>query len=290
MLQKGWIASAVLVCVIAIFTAFAAGSQPKPVLIGDFAQYLFPAILTIYLLAVLYNARVIIKLLASFLLGRRELEAGRGKSWMAIIGYVIGTILIIVLIRSAAMQRIIGAVATAVAATAAALRMGQGSPLPAGVSSTNPYLYYYIELVFGAILLVSFVLLIGGLHTAYGWAREERAPVNAAVARQEALTVVQRAAEDLRLARDYRETILNCYRQMCHVLSLHGFQIRLHETASEFSNSVSGKLGLGGDSVRYLTFLFEEARYSDHRIDDTKRAKALNQLESLEHLLGGVSS
>jgi uncharacterized membrane protein len=274
--------------VIVIFTAFAAGSQPKPLLIGDFAQYIFPALLTISLLVILYNARLIIEIIAAFLLGRRETEGARGKSWAVLIGYVIATILIIVLLRSAAMQGIVSAVQTIVAATSA-LKIGQGSPL-AGASSPNPYLYYYIVLVFGAIVLASFALAIGGLHKAYRWAREERAPLTTETVTREALMVVQKAARDLRLAGDYRETILNCYRQMCHVLSLHGFQIRLHDTASEFSNSVSSKLRLGGDSVRYLTFLFEEARYSDHQIDDTKRAKALNQLESLEHLLGDASS
>jgi hypothetical protein len=287
--QHGWIASAVLVCLIAIFTAFAAGSEPKPVLIGDFAQYIIPTLLTICLLVVLYNARVIIQAIAASLLRRRELEAATGKSWMAVLGYVIGIILIIVLIRSVAMQRIIGAVQAAIVATSAALRIG-GSSLPAGVSSPSLYLYYYIVLVFGAIVLVSFGLLIGGLRTAYSWAREERALPSIETVRQEALMVVQRATKNLRFAGDYRETILNCYRQMCHALSRHGFQIELSETASEFSNSVSSKLGLGGDSVRYLTFLFEEARYSDHQIDDTKRANALNQLESLEHILGEPSS
>jgi hypothetical protein len=289
MLQKGWIASVVLVCVIAIFTAFAAGSQPKPVLIGDFAQYIFPALLTICLLVVLYNARVIIEVLASSILGRREQQGARGKSWAVLIGYVITTILIIVLFRSLAMQRMIGALEAAVVSGAAALRIVQVPSLTA-VSSPNLYLYYYIVLVFAALVLVSFALLIGGLHQAYSWAREEYAPPTTETVRREARMVVQRAARDLRLAGDYRETILNCYRQMCHVLSLHGFQIRLHDTASEFSNSVSTKLGLGGDSVRYLTFLFEEARYSDHQIDNTKRAKALNQLESLEHLLGDAGS
>ena len=289
MLQKGWIASAVLVCVIAIFTAFAAGSQPKPVLIGDFAQYIFPALLTICLLVLLYNARDIIEVLASSILGRREPQGSRGKSWAVLIGYVIAMLLIVLLFRSLAMQRMIGALAAAVVATAAALRVAQMQPLTAA-SSPNVYLYYYIVLAFAALVLVSFALLFGGLHKAYSWAREARAPPTTETVRREARMVVQRAARDLRLTGDYRETILNCYRQMCRVLSLHGFQIRLHETASEFSNTVSSKLGLGGDSVRYLTFLFEEARYSDHQIDNTKRAKALNQLESLEHLLGDGSS
>jgi hypothetical protein len=288
MLQKGLIVSGILVCVIVVFTALAAGSQPKPILIGDFAQYIFPALLTISLLMVVYYARIIIYAIASFLLGRRETQGTGGKSWAVLIGYLIATITIILVIRSAAMQRLIGAVETAAAFTSAALRLGQLSPLTA--ASPNPYLFYYVLLVFIAIVLVSFALIFAGLHKAYSWAREERAPLPKDAIRRDALVVVQRAARDLKLAGDYRETILNCYRQMCHVLSLHGFQIKLYETASEFSSAVSSKLGLGGDSVKSLTFLFEEARYSDHQLDGTKRAKALDQLQSLEHLLGNSSS
>jgi hypothetical protein len=77
---------------------------------------------------------------------------------------------------------------------------------------------------------------------------------------------------------------------MCRVLSLHGFRTEFYETASEFSRSIADKLGLGGESVRGLTLLFEEARYSDHQINKAKRAEALNQLESLERSLANVSS
>jgi hypothetical protein len=286
--QKGWIESAALLCVIAAFTVLAAGSQPEPVLIGAFAQYLLPALLTIYLLVVLYNARAIINILASFLLRKRKEEVSRPSSWLAVIGYAIGTSLIILLIRTGAFQKVLGAVENSVAAVSA-LRLQQGLSSQIGLSSTNPYLLDYAILVFSAIILVSLTLIIGALHTAYSWTREGNTPVGVDRARQETLKVVQRATRDLRMSDDYGETILNCYRQMCSVLSIHGFGIASHETATEFSNSVSGKLGLGGESMRGLTFLFEEARYSNHLIDGKKRAMALSQLESIERSLGSVS-
>ena len=275
-----------LLCVIVIFTILTAGYQPKPVLIGRFAEFLIPALLTIYLFILLYSARIIMDVLASFLLGNRQQGAPRGNSWAVLIGYAIGAVLIVLLIRSMAMQSIMGAVEAAVTSTASFLKIGQGEQVKSAVSAVSPYLFYYIAIVFGAIVLISFVLLLGGVRTAYRWTREERSTMNPDALRRETLEVVQRAARELKITDDYRGTILSCYREMCRVLSLHGFKTELHETASEFSRTVSHKLGLGGESVRGLTLLFEEARYSHHQIDNAKRAEALNQLERLERSLG----
>jgi hypothetical protein len=288
MLQKGWAVSAVLLCVIVIFTILTAGYQPKPVLIGRFAEFLIPALLTLYLLILLYSARIIIDVIASFLLGNRQRGGWRGNSWAVLIGYVIAAILIVLLIRTMALQRMMGALEAVVTSTASILRIGQAEQAKSTVSAESPYLFYYIAIVFSAIVLVSFTLLLGGVRTAYRWALEERSTINPDALRRETLQVVQRAARELRITDDYRATILNCYREMCRVLSLHGFRTELYETASEFSGSVSRKLSLGGDSVRGLTLLFEEARYSDHQMDDPKRAEALNQLESLERSLGDL--
>ncbi len=288
--QKGWAASAALLGIIVIFTVLSIGSQPKAVVIGGFAEFLIPALLTIYLLALLYSARVIIDALASFFLGRRQSENLGGKSWSIIIGYAIGAILIFILFRTLALQHFLAAFQAAVTATGSILKIGTALPAQPAGSTTNPYFFYYIAVIFSAIVLVSFALFIGGIHRAYSWVHEDRSSINTETARRETLQVVQRAARELRATDDYRATILSCYREMCRVLSLHGYKTELHETASEFSRNVSDKLGLGGDSVRGLTLLFEEARYSDHLIDKAKRAVALSELESLEQSLSSVDA
>ena len=157
-------------------------------------------------------------------------------------------------------------------------------------SSINPFAYYYTVIIFGITVVVALSLFLGGVHKAYEWAREDHVPFKEEVARREALGVVQKTVMNLRLAGDYRDTILRCYRQMCQVLSEHGFKIGLQETAREFSENISRKLELGSDAIWSLTFLFEEARYSDHQIDDSKRAVALSQLENLERSLANTSS
>jgi len=282
MLEKNQIASAILLCAIVLFTVFAVSASSKPVLIGSFARYLLPAILTIYLLLLVYSARMIMDLIASFLLGKKQGER-RGKSWMSIIGYAIGTILLIFILRSRVLTNLVGIAETFIGATST-LKTAHGFTAPA-ISAPSLYVINYLIVAFAAIILVSFALLMGGIHTAYRWARDDHVPLTSDKLKLETLRIIQRTVRDLRLTDDRRATILNCYREMCRVLSLHGFQTQLHETASEFSRAVSEKLGLGSDSVKHLTSLFEEARYSDHRIDDVKCVEALNQLETLERSL-----
>ena len=289
--QRELIVPAALLFVIALFTAFTASAAPRPPVIGVFAQYLLAASLTIYLLVVLVNARGIIEALAAFILGNRRQNNSNGKSLLVILGYALGVILLLILLRSAgAFQTILGVFQTAVNLTKAALHIPQSQQFTQpGVASINPFAYYYTVIIFGVTVVVALTLFLGGVHKAYEWAREEHAPLEALAAKREALGVVQKAVMNLRLAADYREAILRCYKQMCQVLAEHGFDIGLQETAREFSENISHKLELGSDAIRSLTFLFEEARYSSHQIADSKRAIALSQLENLERSLANTN-
>ncbi len=289
--QRELILPIALLCVIALFTALATSTAPRPPMIGAFAEYLLPAILTIYLLAVLAYSKTIVELLAAFFLGNRKQNASGGRSFAVILGYVIGFVLFFVFFRIVMSQSISGVFQTAANLIGTWFHPTQSQTVaPSGGASANPFLFYYTLIIFGTTVVVALALFFGGIRKAYEWAREEYAPYNAEAAKREALGVVQKAVTALRLNGDYREAILRCYRQMCQVLASRGFNIGLQETAREFSESISHKLELGGEAIRSLTFLFEEARYSDHLIDDTKRAVALSQLENLERSLANVDS
>ena len=72
---------------------------------------------------------------------------------------------------------------------------------------------------------------------------------------------------------------------MCMILSDAGI-VQIHsDTAREFAEDVSLKLRAGSDAVQALTFLFEEARYSNHQITEEKRVMAVQYLESLQQAL-----
>jgi hypothetical protein len=289
MLERRVVMSAGLLAVIAFLTMFTAGASPRPTSLGAFVQYLIPAILTLCLLAMLVNAKAIVEILAAVILGQRKPQASRASSVAILLGYAIAVILVILFVRTGVAQRIID-IAASVASIWFSPTQIQNPVSPGGSSPFNPFVYYYTVILFATIVIASFTLIFGGLRTAYQWAREDNANLEAIETRREALGVVRKATAGLRLTGDYREVILRCYRQMCQVLSDHGFAIGIQETAREFAQGISQKLSLGSDAVTSLTFLFEEARYSDHQIDDGKRSTALNQLENLERSLAAISS
>jgi hypothetical protein len=149
-------------------------------------------------------------------------------------------------------------------------------------------LFYYTILVFGAIILVSFSLILGALRSAY---LERRALTDNSELKNGTLDIIQDAMAKLESRQKYNEIILECYRQMCETLSGKGhLSIQPAQTPREFADGVSGQLDLDAESVKGLTFLFEEARYSKHTIGDDKRGLALNYLRSLEHALIGVGA
>ena len=107
--QREQIVPAALLCLIALFTAFTANAAPRPPLIGAFAQYLLAALLTIYLLVVLVNARAIVEAFAVFILGKSKQGSSNGKSLAVFIVYAVAVILLLVFLRSAGVfQKILG--------------------------------------------------------------------------------------------------------------------------------------------------------------------------------------
>jgi len=111
--------------------------------------------------------------------------------------------------------------------------------------------------------------------------------------RKSAVDAVQLAITALITAKEYREVILQCYRRMCTILADSGIVTKQSETAREFAVGISRKLQMSTGAVHGLTFLFEEARYSNHQMTDQKRAAALNHLQSLQQELSissGVSA
>jgi hypothetical protein len=277
---------------ILVLTASISKVGPETAYLGNLAQYLVAGMLTLYLLVILAYARLIMDALAGFLLRHRSQNPTSRGSWGVILGYVIAFAAIIILVRTGILQRIILLLEQSAALMAANSigTSGQGSASPLTASSINPTLYYYTVLIFLGVVVVSAALFFGGLRTAYSWAREDLRSAKSTSLRGETLDIVRKAAESLKTTGEYREVILRCYRQMCQVLSEDGFKIGMDETAREFSVDVSGKLKLGGDAVKSLTFLFEEARYSVHQMENDKRDTALNELDILERALTRAES
>jgi hypothetical protein len=275
-----------LVALIIILTAAIAGRAPSSPALGAIAPIIIPALLTWYVIMLVINSKWIVELLAAFL-GKGPGERTQAHPFMTIIAWGLLVTIGLVLLRIVPPR---GLAAMLQQTARLFIRLGNQTLSASQIGSvTNPtlttvILYYYSIAMFGVIILASFSLFFLSLRKAYQDVREVPSAKEEKL-RDEALGAVQTALTELKSNGEYHETILKCYKHMCSILSERGFRISSTQTAREFSNSLSGKLRLGEHSVRGLTFLFEEARYSDHQIVDEKRVMAVGELNLLQRAL-----
>jgi hypothetical protein len=109
----------------------------------------------------------------------------------------------------------------------------------------------------------------------------EAAPIS--IDPEPSLTVTAAIAE-LEAHTDARSGILAAYGRMAGQLGHSGEDRTL--TPREFALKSGGRLKESAPSLRELTALFEEARYSDHEMGERERVRALAALRDIETELG----
>jgi len=103
---------------------------------------------------------------------------------------------------------------------------------------------------------------------------------------KKALNVVKEAISSVIREEDFRAAIIACYQGLCELLARYNCQIEDHQTVQEFRTSASKILSLPEKPFAGITNLFEEARYSLHEMDETKRNDALRFLAEIRDHLG----
>jgi hypothetical protein len=142
----------------------------------------------------------------------------------------------------------------------------------------------------GLFLPVTLVLLsvaaVTGAFAAYeAWkdARLARRPeggeglaVAEEVAEPELLEAARAAVKELEEGGDPRGAIVSYFLKLCRLLRENGVDAREEMTAREIAHLALERFkGLDPRPLTRLVELFEEARYSDHRVDEAMRAEAL---------------
>mgnify|MGYP001128624574 CR=1 FL=1 len=283
------IALASLLLVILVLTGSVAGTTPRSPILGGLAPILALTFMTWYLIVLIVNRNDIITALAAILLLRRKEKEPKTNFLLTIVVYAILIGVVLLVLWSGLPQRVLKGL------QGIAMMPGTGSaispplqiiPIP-NLLPTTPIMYYGM-LVTAAVFIVSVFILLRGVRMALAERRSIAEEHEGEIElKQEAIEAVQQTIARLRVSREYHETILQCYQRMCKILSEAGLVISPAETAREFAESISTRLRIGRDAVRDLTFLFEEARYSHHQINDEKRIAAVNHLESLQRALSG---
>jgi hypothetical protein len=98
--------------------------------------------------------------------------------------------------------------------------------------------------------------------------------------------LTQRYAQELRYGAPVHETILQCYREMCQLLSERfNLEISRAMTAREFERSLA-QIGILEEHISRLSRLFEWARYSPARPSPAHEREALQLLEEIARIYG----
>lgn len=146
------------------------------------------------------------------------------------------------------------------------------SGIPIGIS--------IVAVVFIAVLVLSFLFRTSSRLDG------RRGPARPATARRSAAQAVQSAIAELEMGGDVREAILACYARFCGFLGAKGLSAQEALTPWEIEDLAVRELAVSSDSADALTALFEEARYSEHALGDSDRARAVQSLERIRADLG----
>ena len=97
------------------------------------------------------------------------------------------------------------------------------------------------------------------------------------------------ALADLRGERDVRAAIVALYRRMLGAFALLGIERTSSEAPREYLARALASLDVPAEPASRLTGLFEEARFSTHRLGDESRAEAVGALADVRDALRGAT-
>ena len=273
----------VLLIMTGAFTQQAGSTRVTP---GLLAPFLPAAFLTFYLIMLLAFSRTIIEAITNFFVVGPSGPRPGSNLFTSLLFFLFVVIAIVALMRSnpSAMIGFLGAIQQAAILFTSATQFHPASTNTSTASTQTLFLTYYSIIALGSIFIISLsILLIAFRRGVISNRSEAAAPVD--MIKEKATKVVRRTVRMLESGNNYQETILACYKQMCTLLAEIGLEIGLAQTPREFALQASKKLQFGKGAVNTLTFLFEEARYSQHSLGPDKRSIAISQLTTLENEL-----
>jgi hypothetical protein len=286
---KNAIVLSILLTTILILTVSVVGAVPKSPVLGGLAPVLILTIMTWYLIVLIVDRDQIIAALAAILKLRREPKPRETNFWLTAITYAVILGLGIIVLWTGLPQQILARLKEMASVATSGSSPPNTSGLVPQLSPIAQLLPTTLILDYGifavaAIVVVSFTLILAGVRLAFQ-TRGMNFIESQIEVKEQAATLVQETITSLKSMREYHETILQCYKRMCEILSSAGLVTVSEETAREFAENVSSKLQVGKEAVTGFTFLCEEARYSNHEISEEKRSTALSHLQFLQQAL-----
>ncbi|MGD0057352.1 MAG: DUF4129 domain-containing protein [Methanomassiliicoccales archaeon] len=171
---------------------------------------------------------------------------------------------------------------------------GEGSVLSSngGSGSSGPFVFIFLAILAVSLVAVYFIHLRRPSEYTYRYQVGKQGG-------QTGINLIDRAMEELYQGNDFRSIIIRMYQHMCRLVSDGERSDGKFLTPREFAALATEKLGWPEGPVKELTSLFEEARYSLHDIDETKKETASRCLDDIrtaidrgsdEVDIGGIAS
>ena len=80
---------------------------------------------------------------------------------------------------------------------------------------------------------------------------------------------------------DDKQSVINCYKQMCDWLNKKGIKKGSYQTPREFAIAIRNYLKIKPENLYALTQIFEKARYSNHEISNIEKEAAIESLNEI---------
>jgi hypothetical protein len=130
-------------------------------------------------------------------------------------------------------------------------------------------------------LVTGITLLFTTLGLGLGWWLWSRRPRRQVSPREQIALQARTAAQAISSGRDFKDTVMTCYRQMTQILAE---QQNLHRatgmTPREFEQYLANS-GLAGAHIRRLTRLFESVRYGAGPASNAEEREAMACLNAI---------
>jgi Domain of unknown function (DUF4129) len=137
------------------------------------------------------------------------------------------------------------------------------------------------------------IALLAATGVWYAWRRQQTVQVVEATAPTIAADLAESiddAIDDLEAEPDARRAVIAAYARMERAFARHGLRRRASETPTEYLRRILLDLTARADAVGRLTALFEQARFSNHRIDAAMKQDAIDSLRAIRDDLQGATA
>ncbi len=135
-----------------------------------------------------------------------------------------------------------------------------------GSKTQNNYILLAIAVGVIVIILVVIIMLFKKQKVEEGPTLEE---------------IASQTIDRLKTEKDFRKTVIDCYKQMCDWMGNNGVKKDSYQTPREFAMVSKNHLKISEENLYTLTQIFEKARYSTHEISNDEKEEAIKCLNEI---------